>query len=186
MLHASTVTLEKPSTTVLWQWPSLRLPDNASKTKSYTEPSERRPRPFFPPHKYQPKRSQYTDAQAGRHNPAADRGSGKFPPAGRCWIAQGSLPARTWLFYPRDPTRGCCSLAGRTHTRFYLGRYEIPYCSTYLCLFRSLSPLCCPVSFSKNPPFLSVFVPRHHFSSSRPSGYRKPQNLGDKAVLSFQ
>lgn len=180
------MTLEK-SSTVLWQWPSLRLLDNTTESKSCTEPSERRPRPFSP-HKYHPKHLQYTHAQPCVQTPSSSRQKQWLPPAGRCWIAQDSLPACTWLFLPAgiQATRGCCSLADHTHTSSW--KYEIPHCSTFLYHYRfSWDPYLrtpIPVSFSKNPPFPSAF-PKHHFSSSCPSGYRNPQNLTDKAVLSF-
>lgn len=92
------------------------------------------------------------------------------------------------LFTPGiKATTGCCSLADHTHTVLAekVGNTVLQLFSVSLTyLFRSLSLHCYPVSFSINPPIPSTF-PRHHFSSSCPSGYRNSQNLRDKALLSF-
>lgn len=172
------MTLEK-SSTVPWQWPSLRLLDNTSKTKSCTEPPETCPRPFSP-HKYHPKHLQYTHAQPCIQTQPSSRPKQWLPPAGRCWIAQDSLPAvHVALFSPRDPGYKTMLQPHWPHTALAKKVWNtvLQHFSVSLpFLFRSLSPHCYPVSLSKNP--LPSTFSRHRFQLFLPFWLKNPLKSG--------
>lgn len=111
------------------------------------------------PAKYHPKHLQYTHAQPCVQIQSRSRQKQWLPPAGRCWMSTGLSQRARGSFCPQG-SRLQEDAAGSltTHSSSWEGT-NYSTAASLLFLFRALTLHCYPISFSKSPPFPSIFFP---------------------------